>query len=132
MDENNKPLAVLLSNSISFTVYFSQAIFKEIQFNKFVNNSLQNVLSLEEKVPNLGFSIFKCGKSMNSKVKFERFMLMINNSSKMPKDEIMSLISKIYASVKKVLTSGKAGVKAIHEIFLNLNRNYWRFLKLNT
>lgn len=109
-DENNKQIAILLSNSISFTVYFSQAIFKELAFNKFVFNSVQNILPQEPKVPNLGFTIFKCGKSMNSKVKFERFMLIINNSTKMPKEELMNLITKLYASVKKVLTSGKAGV----------------------
>jgi len=109
-DENNKNIAVLLSNSISFTVYFSQAIFRDISFNKFVFNSLQNILPQEEKIPNLGFTIFKCGKNMNSKVKFERFMFIINNSSKMPKEELMSLVGKMYASIKKVLTSGKAGV----------------------
>lgn len=91
-------------------MYFSQAIFREMKFNKFLFSSLQNILPQEEKVPNLGFVIFKCGKQMNSKVKFERFMFMINNSSKMPKDELMGLISKLYASVKKTLTSGKAGV----------------------
>lgn len=112
-DEQNKQLAILLTNSISFTVYFSQAIFREIAFNKFVYSSLQNILSQEAKVPNLGFTIFKCGKSMNSKVKFERFMLIINNSSKMPKEDIMNLIAKLYASVKKILTSGKAGVSIL-------------------
>jgi hypothetical protein len=81
-----------------------------MQFNKFVYNTLQYVLSQDKKVPNLGFSIFKCGKSINSKVKFERFMFIINNSSKMSKDELMSLTGKIYFSIKKVLTSGKAGV----------------------
>jgi len=109
-DESNKQLAILLTNSISFTVYFSQAIFKEMPFNKFVFSSLQNILPQEPKVPNLGFTIFKCGKSLNSKVKFERFMLIINNSSKMPKEELLNLIAKIYGLVKKALTSGKAGV----------------------
>lgn len=62
-------------------------------------------------IPNLGFCIFKCGKHMNSKVKFERFMIIINNSHKMKKDELTSVIQKLYASVKKVLTTGKQGVK---------------------
>lgn len=47
---------------------------------------------------------------MNSKVKFERFILIINNSSKMKKEELNALIVKIYGSVKKILTSGKQGV----------------------
>jgi hypothetical protein len=64
-----------------------------------------------ENIPNLAFTIFKCGKSMNSKVKFERFLLIINNNSKMKKEELNSLVLKIYASVKKILTSGKQGVK---------------------
>ncbi len=61
-------------------------------------------------VPNLGFTIFKCGKSMNSKIKFERFLLIINNSHKLTKEELFSLLGKIYTSIRKVLTSGKAGV----------------------
>jgi hypothetical protein len=47
---------------------------------------------------------------MNSKVKFERFILIINNSSKMKKEELNALMVKIYGSVKKILTSGKQGV----------------------
>jgi hypothetical protein len=64
-----------------------------------------------QNIPNLAFTIFKCGKSMNSKVKFERFILIINNSSKMKKEELSALIVKIYGSVRKLLTSGKQGVK---------------------
>ena len=109
-DTNNTPLANILSNSISLNVYFSQAIVKEIPLNKFVCSNLQAVLPQENKIPNLGFVIFKCGKSINSKVKFEKFMLIINNSSKMSKDDLMNIISKIYSSIRKVLTSGKSGV----------------------
>ena len=61
-------------------------------------------------IPSLAFSIFKTGKSMNSKIKFERFLLIVNNSSKMSKEDLMGLISKIYSSLRKVLTSGKQGV----------------------
>lgn len=76
--------------------------------------NLENILPKSEKIPNLGFTIFKCGKSMNSKVKFEKFMLIINNSTKMPKEELMNLINKLYNSMKKILTSGKAGVKILN------------------
>ena len=61
-------------------------------------------------IPNLAFSIFKCGKSANSKVKYERFFLILNNSIKMKKDELFTLYGKIYASIRKVLTAGKQGV----------------------
>jgi hypothetical protein len=74
---------------------------------------LQNSPQLKDltQFPNLGFTIFKTGKSMNSKIKFERFILIINNSQKLRSEEISSLVIKIYASIRKILTSGKAGVK---------------------
>jgi hypothetical protein len=81
-----------------------------MEFYKFVNQYQIAILPAGKRVPNLGFTIFKCGKSMNSKVKFERFMLIINNSSKIPGEELQNLIGKIYSSIRKVLTSGKAGV----------------------
>jgi enolase len=68
------------------------------------------MLPIKYNVPNLAFTIFKCGKSVGSKVKFERFMLIINNSIKMKEDDLNNLIAKIYASVKKVLSAGKKGV----------------------
>jgi hypothetical protein len=74
---------------------------------------LVNTPQLKElsHIPNLAFTIFKTGKSMNSKIKFERFILIINNSQKLTSEELSNLMIKIYASVRKVLTSGKAGVK---------------------
>ena len=110
-NEENSAAALILSNALSFTVFFSQAIFQDINFYEFVNQNLTSVLPAEKKVPNLGFTIFKCGKHMNSKVKFERFMLIINNSSKMGVEELQNLVGKIYQSVRKILTAGKAGVK---------------------
>ena len=47
---------------------------------------------------------------MNSKIKFERFFLIVNNSHKMTKNELYNLIIKIHSSLRKVLTSGKQGV----------------------
>ena len=63
-----------------------------------------------KNIPNLGFTIFKCGKHVNSKVKFERFMVFIMNHNKMSSDEINSVVSKLYSSTRKILTSGKQGV----------------------
>jgi hypothetical protein len=60
-------------------------------------------------IPKIAFGIFKCGKSMNSKVKFERFLLIINNA-KMSKHELSELICKLYGSIRKVMTAGKQGV----------------------
>lgn len=112
-NENNALSALILSNAISFTTFFSQALFQNIEFAEYVKQSLMTITPSDtsKKVPNLGFTIFKCGKSMNSKCKFERFMIIINNSSKMAKEDLQNLISKIYASIRKILTAGKAGVK---------------------
>lgn len=113
-NEVNSSPALIISNALSFTVFFSQAIFQDMEFYKFVNQHQIAILPAEKRVPNLGFTIFKCGKNMNSKVKFERFMLIINNSSKIPGEELQNLIGKIYASIRKILTSGKAGVDYIN------------------
>jgi hypothetical protein len=41
-------------------------------------------------------------------------MLIINNDSKMNKHELTELVSKLYSSLKKVMTSGKQGVRLIY------------------
>ena len=46
---------------------------------------------------------------MNSKIKFERWILFINNSKKIPYNELKDIFSKIYQALKKFLTAGKAG-----------------------
>lgn len=77
-----------------------------------LNYSTENIPQLSNyNTPNLAFVIFKCGKNMNSKVKFERFMIIINNHSKLSKSDLSQLTQKLYLSVRKVLTSGKQGVK---------------------
>lgn len=127
VDNNSEALGKLLSNAISLGVFSSQSIIQELSIKdckKLILNYSQLFFPLDVKniykediskynseiIPNLAFTIFKCGKSMNSKVKFERFILIINNSSKMKKEELNALIVKIYGSVKKILTSGKQGV----------------------
>jgi hypothetical protein len=109
----------VLSNAISLAVFASQSIIKEISVKDSVKDMFKSEIELYNSgvIPNLAFTIFKCGKSMNSKVKFERFMLIINNSGKMKKEELSALIAKIYASVRKLLTSGKQGVSRILLIF---------------
>ena len=46
---------------------------------------------------------------MNSKVKFEHFILFINNQTKMEPEAIYDLINKIYTAIRKFLTQGKQG-----------------------
>ncbi len=47
---------------------------------------------------------------MNSKIKYERFMLIISNRDKLKAHELSEIISKIYAAIRKTLTAGKLGV----------------------
>ena len=56
---------------------------------------------------------------MNSKVKFERFLVLINNSHKLKKEELFSIVGKVYTSTKKMLTSGKQGVTNYNIILCN-------------
>jgi enolase len=70
----------------------------------------------------LAFTIFKTGKSTGSKVKFEKFFLIINNSAKFKEDDLNALIVKIYASIRKVLTTGKQGENGIR---LNTEGSYF-------
>lgn len=52
---------------------------------------------------------------MNSKVKFERFFLIINNDSKMNKHELQEIIGKLYTSLRKILSTGKQGVRKLRK-----------------
>ncbi len=125
-EPNLKLIGKILSNALSFSIYTSQSIIQEISlknckwllyniYNFYVLidvfQDLSDVFHIDkEKIPSLAFCIFKCGKTMNSKVKYERFMLILNNSQKISSQELTEIISKIYTSIRKVLTSGKHGV----------------------
>ena len=75
----------------------------------FINKSIPLFKLNNSNIPDLGFVLFKTGKDMNSKVKFERWILFINNSKKIPYNELKDIFSKIYQALKKFLTAGKAG-----------------------
>ena len=76
-----------------------------------------------KNIPNLGFTIFKCGKQANSKVKFERFIIFVVNQHKLSSEEIYNLVNKLYTSTRKVLTSGKQGVN------ISINKGKWYKVK---
>ena len=59
--------------------------------------------------PNLGFVIFRCGKSANSKVKFEKFIIFINAAQNPTKEDLSNSFIKLWNSVCKLLTAGKQG-----------------------
>ena len=115
-------MALSLSNTISLMIYISTALMTNINFCQFIAENKSNLILKKDqrnqgKTPNLGFCIFKTGKSMNSKIKYERFLLMINseifesnNDLKEKKKEIIiELYKKMFEIIKKTLTAGKAG-----------------------
>ena len=113
-------MAFSLSNTISLMVYISTALMKNINFSQFMAENKCNIILKKAqrnqgKTPNLGFCIFKTGKSMNSKIKYERFLIMINkqifeNNDINEKKKIMiDLYKKMFEIIKKTLTAGKAG-----------------------
>ena len=113
-------MAFSLSNTISLMVYISTALMKNINFSQYMAENKCNIILKKAqrnqgKTPNLGFCIFKTGKSMNSKIKYERFLIMVNkeifeNNDINEKKKIMiDLYKKMFEIIKKTLTAGKAG-----------------------
>ena len=118
-DKENDPMTLSLSNTISLMIHISTAFMKNMSFSEYIKDSKSNLIfkinsRKKGKTPNLGFCIFKTGKNMNSKIKYERFLIMINNeifnNNEIDKKKIIiELYSKMYEIIKKVLTAGKAG-----------------------
>ena len=82
-----------------------------INFSQFIAENKSNLILKKAqrnqgKTPNLGFCIFKTGKSMNSKIKYERFLLMINSEIFESNNDLKEKKKEI---IKKTLTAGKAG-----------------------
>ena len=115
-------MALSLSNTISLMIYISTALMTNTNFSQFIaENKLNLILKKSKrnqgKTPNLGFCIFKTGKAVNSKIKYERFLIMINNEifesnnelKEKKKEIIIDLYKKMFEIIKKALTAGKAG-----------------------
>ena len=115
-------MALSLSNTISLMIYISTALMTNTNFSQFIaENKLNLILKKSQrnqgKTPNLGFCIFKTGKAVNSKIKYERFLIMINNEifesnnelKEKKKEIIIDLYKKMFEIIKKALTAGKAG-----------------------
>ena len=115
-------MALSLSNTISLMIYISTALMTNTNFSQFIaENKLNLILKKSRrnqgKTPNLGFCIFKTGKAVNSKIKYERFLIMINNEifesnnelKEKKKEIIIDLYKKMFEIIKKALTAGKAG-----------------------
>ena len=115
-------MALSLSNTISLMIYISTALMKNMSLSEYIKENKSNLIfkngnKKNGKSPNLGFCIFKTGKNMNSKIKYERFLIMINNDifetnnelKEKKKEIIIDLYKKMYEIIRKTLTAGKAG-----------------------
>ena len=118
-EKENDVMALSLSNTISLMIYISVALMKNMSLTKYIRENKSNLIfknssKKKGKTPNLGFCIFKTGKTMNSKIKYERFLIMINNdifndNTTEKKKIVIDLYKKMFEIIKKSLTAGKAG-----------------------
>ena len=117
-EKESDPMVLSLSNTISLMIYISTALMKNKTLSEYFKENKSNLIfkneSKKKSTPNLGFCIFKTGKNMNSKIKFERFLIMVNNeifnnNDVDKKKIIIDLYAKMYDIIKKSLTAGKAG-----------------------
>ena len=117
-NKENDDMALSLSNTLSLMIYISTALMKNMSLSKYIKENKSNLIFRNEskkkgKTPNLGFCIFKTGKNMNSKIKYERFLIMINNdifnNISEKKKMIIDLYTKMHEIIRKALTAGKAG-----------------------
>ena len=109
VDETESKIALSLCNSLSLSTLLAMSKMNNMNIINFINDTIPSYKLNNSNIPDLGFIIFKTGKEMNSKVKFENWILFVNNSKKLSSTELKELFSKIYNSLKKVLTAGKAG-----------------------
>ena len=107
-DEDSK-IAINLGNSLSLSTILAMAEMNNSNYVDFINRTISLFKLNNSTIPDIGFVLFKTGKDMNSKVKFERWILFINNSKKIPNNELKEIFNKIYQALKKFLTAGKAG-----------------------
>ena len=60
----------------------------------FINKAIPLFKLNNSTIPDLGFVLFKTGKEMNSKIKFERWILFINNSKKISYNELKEIFNQ--------------------------------------
>lgn len=120
--DEDKSIAKCLSNAISIASLLSMSKMDNISLINYVNKYLPQIKFSSTRIPDMGFVLFKTGKSMNSKVKFERFILFVDNSTKVESEELKGIFSRIYLAIRKVLTAGKLGENGMR---LNPENSYY-------
>ncbi len=108
-NDTDVPIISLLGHSLSVSTLLAMAKIHNSNNIEFINSNIPLYKLSNTTIPDLGFILFKTGKEMNSKVKFERWILFLNNSKKLPYNDLKDAFSKIYLAIKKFLTAGKAG-----------------------
>ena len=104
-----KIVAKCLGNALSVSIINSMYLIAHQEPIKFLSSKFSQFKLSNSTVPNLGFVLFKTGRDMNSKVKFEKWLLFLRNSSRMKYEELFEAVQKLFLSTKKFLTAGKSG-----------------------
>ena len=107
--DRDLPIISSLGHALSVSTLLAMAKMNNSNNIDFINENIPLYKLNNTTIPDLGFILFKTGKEMNSKVKFERWILFFNNSKKLPYNELKDVFTKIYLAIKKFLTAGKAG-----------------------
>ena len=103
------PIISQLGHALSVSTLLAMARMNNSSNVEFINENIPLFKLNNSTIPDLGFILFKTGKEVNSKVKFERWILFFNNSKKLPYNELKDIFGKIYLAIRKFLTAGKAG-----------------------
>lgn len=106
-----------LLNAISYTTILSLSTVNGKSIAKYLaNNYRKQYDQLEKsksKISYLGIVIFSCFKSTKTKIKFEKFLLIIDLSDYSSINSISESLLKLHQSIRKVLTAGKLGESGI-------------------
>ena len=108
-NDTDLPIISLLGHSLSVSTLLAMARMNNSNNIEFINSNIPLFKLNNVNIPDLGFILFKTGKEMNSKVKFERWILFLNNAKKLQYNVLKDAFSKIYLALRKFLTAGKAG-----------------------
>ena len=76
------PIISQLGHALSISTLLAMARMNNSNNVEFINENIPLFKLNNSTIPDLGFILFKTGKEVNSKVKFERGILFFNNSKK--------------------------------------------------
>ena len=99
-NDTDAPIISLLGHSLSVSTLLAMAKIHNYNNIEFINSNIPLYKLNNSTIPDLGFILFKTGKEMNLKVKFERWILFLSNSKKLPYNDLKDAFSKIYLAIK--------------------------------